>query len=447
MAVELTYKQAMDVAIRDLLQDFEVQPILFIGSGMSRRYFGAPTWIELLREVRDIVGEFAPDFDYFRQKYEGDPEKIGSALSEFVFEWAWKDGKLFFPPEYFSEGVSKEAFIKHLCCMILSDKTPNSVEKDHEYFRELEALKSVRPHAIITTNYDLFLETLFEGYEAISGQTILRYNANSFGEIFHIHGDVEAPETIVLTENDYAEWGAKKKYVSAKLLTYFAEHPVFIFGYSVTDGNVKSIVRDIAQILECGDGLIPNIFHVIWDPEKDGSGRPDVSVIQCDDREYRVQAIYTSEFRWVFDALKSKAAMTSVNPKLIRALAARTLKLIRTDIPTGSVQVNYDILEKVAKEKDELPNLLGISATNNPNLSHPFTISQVAKKIGVGHWSRVNKMIHQIKTDTGIDLRSSDNSYHCQIKTGAKSTTRKWSHAAIDLFEAIKQGQNYELSL
>ncbi len=442
---EKTYKEAMDVAIRDLLQEYEVQPILFIGSGMSRRYFDAPTWMEMLSRVKDIVGDGAPNFEYFRQKYNNDPVEIGSALAEYVFEWAWSGGKDHFPAECFSSDADREIFIKFLCCKIVSDLTPKTADTNHGLAREIAALRGVRPHAIITTNYDSYLETVFEGYEAISGQTILRYNANSFGEIFHIHGDVVAPNSIVLTKRDYDDWDTKKKYVSAKLLTYFAEHPVFIFGYSVSDDNVRSIVKDIAEILVCGDGLIPNIFHIIWDPDQDGVGRPDVSVIQCEDKEYRVRAVYTAEFRWVFEALKSKAAMASVNPKLIRALAARTLKLIRTDIPTGSVQVNYEVLEKVAAEKDELPNLLGISVTNNPNLSHPFTITQVASKLGEKNWNAVNKMINQIKEDTGIDLRSTDNAYHCQIKTGIKSKSRKWSHAAVTLFENFKGGKKIKL--
>lgn len=444
---EQNYKQATDALIRDLVQEYEVQPILFIGSGMARRYFNAPTWIELLETVYGCIKSTKQPFAYFLQKYDSDPIAIGSALSEIVFEWAWGEGKSFFPEELYAEEATKDVFLKHLACSIISDATPEEIDAAHTHIRELQALKEVRPHALITTNYDFYLELLFEGYEAISGQTILKYNANSFGEIFHIHGDVSSPESIVLTSDDFKAWDTKKKYVSAKLLTYFAEHPVFIFGYSVTDTNVRSIVRDMAEILETGDGYIPNIVHVVWDPETDGKGKPDVSAISVDGNEFRIRAIYTADFRWIFEALKAKAALSSVNPKLIRALAARTLKLVRTDIPTGSVEVNYEILEKVATEKDELPNLLGITLSNNPNHSHPFTITQVAKKIGVKGWWDVNKLINEIKDEKDIDLRSTDNAYHCQIKTGTKSTSRKWSHAAVELFEAVKNGEPYTLLL
>jgi len=444
---EQSYKEFHDVAIRDLLQEFECQPILFIGSGVSRRYFGAPNWLELLEEVFNKIEDKNISFEYLVQKCDGKPEKIGSELVNMVFEWAWKSGKENFPKDLFEGGVPKDAFLKYLSCKIIEEKTPKLSDINAKLSKEIAALQGIRPHAVITTNYDLLLEKLFDGYEAISGQTILKYNTNSFGEIFHIHGDVGSPRSIVLTENDYNDWEVKKKYISAKLLTYFAEHPVFIFGYAVGDANVKSILKDIGEILEIDDGLIPNIYQVIWDPERDGKGRPDVAIFQHDSKEFRTKAIYTSDFKWVFDALKSKAALSSVNPKLIRALAARTFKLIRDDIPTGSVTVNYEILEKVAENNETLPNLLGISIANNPNQSHPFTITQLAKKIGVKNWMQVNKYVNAIKEATGKDLRSTDNIYHCQIKTGDKSKSRKWSHAAIELFEAIKNGQPYDLQI
>ncbi|MCA8880011.1 MAG: SIR2 family protein [Rhodobacteraceae bacterium] len=322
-----------------------------------------------------------------------------------------------------------------------------STISDKKIVAELGDLAAIKPHAIITTNYDCFLEKVFDGYEPIIGQTILRYNTSSFGEIFHIHGDVSTPESLVLTKSDYADWNMKKKYVSAKLLTYFAEHPVFIFGYGLGDPNVKSILRDIGEIVADDSGLIPNVFHVVWRPSPIEKLPPDQAVFSVDGREFRIKAIHTGDLSWVFRALRSRAAISSINPKLVRALAARTMKLIRHDIPFGEVQVNYDVLERVADEKDHLPNLLGITSVSNPNQSHPFTLTQVAKRIGLRNWNQVSKLINRIKDETGTDLRSTDNRYHCRIKTGTKdsSATRKWSHEAIELFKKVKVGDPYQL--
>ena len=183
-APELTYGQKADAAIRDLLLKFECQPILFVGSGLSQRYFKAPTWRELLKAIFAKLPDGNNLFDYYRQKLNDDPVAIGSELANLVFEWAWKAGRASFPTEMFTANVSKDAFLKRLACDHLVSQMIPASDVDEALQKESEALAEIKPHAIITTNYDLFLESVFEGYEPISGQTILRYNTNSFGEIF-----------------------------------------------------------------------------------------------------------------------------------------------------------------------------------------------------------------------------------------------------------------------
>lgn len=450
MEQELSYRQKADAAVRDLLLEFECQPILFVGSGLSRRYFGAPNWHELLKAIFNRIPDGPDTYEYLRQKHDDDPVAIGSVLSDMVFEWAWKEARSEFPEEFFNSKVSKDSFLKHLACQHLAQITPAIAHiKDAATQKELEALADIKPHAIITTNYDLFLEQVFDGYEPISGQTILRYNTNSFGEIFHIHGDVSDPTSIVLTKRDYDEWTEKKKYVSAKLLTYFAEHPVFIVGYGLNDPNVKAILRDIGELVADDNGLIPNVYQIIWRPDPIEKHPPDQSIFAVEEREFRIRAIHTNDFDWIFKALKSQSALTSINPKLVRALAARTMKLIRHDIPSGSVQVDYDVLERVAGEKDFLPKLLGITVIDNPNQSHPYTLTQVSQRIGLPNWQAANHLLNRIKDEKGIDLRSSDNRYHCKIKTGnkASSMTRKWSHEGVALLKKVQDGEEYDVGL
>jgi len=444
-----SYQIKADAAIRDLLLEFECQPILFVGSGIPRRFVGTPNWAELLKAMFAMLPAGEDAYEYNRQKYDDNMVAIGSVLAEMAFEWAWKEGRNHFPPEYFSSKVSKDAFLKHMVCEYILSSTPKLSEiADDHLTEEVAAFADIKPHAIITTNYDTLLEQVFEGYEPISGQTILRYNTNSFGEIFHIHGDVTNPMSIVLTKADYDEWTEKKKYVSAKLLTYFAEHPVFILGYGLGDANVKSILRDIGEIVADEDGLIPNVYQVIWRSDEIEKHPPDQAVFAVDGKEYRIHAIHTSDFRWVFEALKSQSALKSINPKLVRALAARTMKLVRHDIPSGAVEVNYETLEKVADEKDFLPTLLGITVVNNPNQSHPLTITQLAQRLGLPNWQAVQKIIHQIKEEKGEDLRSSDNRYHCRIKTGTKASSmaRKWSQDAVALFAKVIADEEYEVA-
>ena len=125
------------------------------------------------------------------------------------------------------------------------------------------------------------------------------------------------------------------------------------------------------------------------------------------------------------------------------------MKLIRHDIPSGLVSVNYDILERVSQETDYLPSVLGITTISNPNQSHPFTLTQVAQNIGLANWQAAQKILNKIKEDKNIDLKLTDNRYHCKIKTGTSdaSVTRKWSHEAVDLLKKVGAAEPYEITM
>lgn len=88
-------------------------------------------------------------------------------------------------------------------------------------------------------------------------------NYTTYGEIMKIHGSSKEPESIIITNEDYVEFYKRKKYISAKLLTYFVEHPLFFIGYSINDENIKAILSDIDEIIAPNNALI-RIF--IWFP-------------------------------------------------------------------------------------------------------------------------------------------------------------------------------------
>lgn len=147
----------------------------------------------------------------------------------------------------------------------------------------------------------------------------------------------------------------------------------------------------------------------------------------------------------VFELLSARHELKQVNPALLRALAARLMKLTRKDIPGGTVEVDYTTLEKVAQDDEQLPRMLGLTLADTNNKTHPFTLSQVADELKLKGWNALNPVIRKIKEDKGIDLRASDNFYHERIKTGKISATRKWSHDAVELFRNVLAGKDYKL--
>ena len=77
----LDYKQYQVEVIADIakvLGDAECQPILFVGSGFSKRYANGPSWEELLTALAEKCPLIDKDFAYYKQTYDGDLKKIGT---------------------------------------------------------------------------------------------------------------------------------------------------------------------------------------------------------------------------------------------------------------------------------------------------------------------------------------------------------------------------------
>lgn len=139
-----------------------------------------------------------------------------------------------------------------------------------------------------------------------------------------------------------------------------------------------------------------------------------------------------------------------VNLKALRALANRMHNLIRTDIPTKNVQVNYEALEHAISNEEAFGKLFGVTNIGDPaaaNAHHPYTASQLAEQVGVSHWYHANMLIEKVKADTGFDMKAFDNMYHVDIKTGKAvgSRTRKYSESAVALLKLVRCGAFYEI--
>ncbi len=135
------------------------QPILFIGSGLSRRYFGAPSWEELLIQLANDCPAIDKEYGYYKQTLK-DPITIGEEFARLYQQWAWGSGRQCFPEELFRPEVPEQAYIKHAIARIIKACTPASLNdvRDTTVKTEIELLRRIRPHSVITTNYDCFLE-------------------------------------------------------------------------------------------------------------------------------------------------------------------------------------------------------------------------------------------------------------------------------------------------
>ncbi|MEZ9516454.1 SIR2 family protein [Vibrio splendidus] len=446
------YKEWVQSDIEACMENLQVQPILFVGSGMSQRYFDAPCWDKLMFDMAESCPLITKKFAYYQQQHMKDNTEIASVFSDIYSEWAWEEGQDRFPAEMFEPEVTKDSYLKFEVASHIKILADEFHIETNAYHDEIESLRRVKPHSIITTNYDDALEKIFPDHHKVVGQEIVRANYTSYGEILKVHGCLSNPETLILTSEDYSDFNKRKKYLSAKLLTYFAEHPLFFLGYSVTDSNIKGILSDIDEILAPNNELIPNIYMVCFEPDADiRKDLPTEQLVTIDaTRSVRLKVIYASDFKWIFDALSACTPEITVNPRLMRSLLARTYKLVSSDIPKQELPFNFQLLQDIEDKSDILPTLFGITQLTDAqafNANFDYTLTDVARELGGGYWNHAENLLNEVWEATGISIKASDNKYHVAIKTGARSTSHKYSQQCIDLLRKVKNKETYALDM
>jgi len=428
---------------------------LFVGSGFTKRYASGPNWEQLLTKLAETCPLIDKDFAYYKQLYQSDLKKIGSVFSELYLRWAWDEGKDSFPESYFSADSPRDIFIKHAVSEILKGLGPdkNGSYGSPELDTEIKALKEISPHAIITTNYDEIIEPLFPDYERVVGQQIIRKSFLSIGEIFKIHGCRTAPQSIVLNEEDYKRFDEDHKYLSAKLLTYFIEHPLIFIGYSAEDPNIKAILYDVDRMIKAAEyELVPNIYILEWDPRLTAGSYPprDKVISVAANINIRIKSITASSFEWVYQAFGAAGDLEKINTKLLRSLMARSVELIRSDIPKKHIEINFQQLEHAVESGETFATLFGVTSLSDPskvNLDYKYVLTGVAQKLGFKTWHKARELIIKLREESGFDMFATDNKYHISLKMGHKSNTiiHKYTDAAVDLLKKVLNGEEYQL--
>lgn len=119
---------------------------------------------------------------------------------------------------------------------------------------------------VVTTNYDKLLESLVHPDECTSiaaGLPVPRTMGRV--RVFHIHGSVDAPSSMVVTADNYFEFIRNESYLSRKLSTLLHEDTVVILGYSLGDASLRAILSDYRMFVR--DQVVgSSILFVSKDP-------------------------------------------------------------------------------------------------------------------------------------------------------------------------------------
>lgn len=234
--------------LKSHLQKFNTSPILFIGSGFSRRYLNLPTWENLLIEMTELLKLKKP-FEYYKSNANSQMPEIAKLMGSDFNEIWWNEKEFEESRLKFKSNASNK--YSPLKFEISKRILENLEFIDNEIIeKELRILKKINIDGIITTNWDGLCEKIFPEFSKYIGQEELIFSELlSVGEIYKIHGCATKPNSLVLTSDDYENYETRNPYLAAKLLTLFIENPIIFIGYSLDDENIQSILKSIIKCL------------------------------------------------------------------------------------------------------------------------------------------------------------------------------------------------------
>lgn len=328
-------------SLNDLVQNFKTTPFLFVGSGLSRRYYNLPDWKTLLLHFINIITDNDPiGWTKYAQMASGKYARIAS-LVEKDFNTLWFKNKNI-------RKVSKEQlnyivkndcspFKAEIAAFLLKEASINPI-----YLDEISLLKKLMIRnisGIITTNYDLFLEKIAPDYNVYVGQEELLFSSiQNIAEIYKIHGSVKKPKSIVITEEDYDYFNEKAAYLSAKLLTIFMENPIIFIGYSLNDINIRNILQSIAKCCSSASLIkLAEKFILVEHNKNDEPAEIISNQISIGDEVIPMTGIKLHNYIELYDALKNRKSTLPV--KVLRMFRNEFYQYSLTNTPSKKIYV------------------------------------------------------------------------------------------------------------
>lgn len=369
MATKIDSKIEFKVELKNALSKTDTPPFLFVGSGISIRYYSIPTWIGILKGfVEKNKNCFKQDFGYYSSKCQNNPLQIATMLAAEFHEYWWKSEEYVKSRKLNADTASNDietAFKIELA---------HYVDKCKKINLNLEAEISLFSQSIIsgilTTNWDDFLQIYFPDFHPKIGQKEAIFSDyKSIGELYKIHGCTSTPQSLIVTTKDYDKFIENNHYLNAKLLTLFAEFPILFIGYSLSDPNIEIILKNLISCMDKDllqfEKLQNRLFFVEWQSEP---CNPTIETSSYTSKNITIPLtkIKAHDYLEIWEVLSVLPRKLPI--RTLRQLQKMVFDFVSTSNPTGKMLVHG--LEEL-DEVDELEVVVGfgnISKLQNKGL-------------------------------------------------------------------------------
>ncbi|ECZ4748432.1 SIR2 family protein, partial [Salmonella enterica subsp. enterica serovar Stanleyville] len=216
-------------------------------------------------------------------------------------------------------------------------------EKSEEIAELIKMRKNIG--SIITTNYDLLIEQLFE-FEPLIGNSILL--SNPYGSVYKIHGCVSAPYELTITEQDYDYFDNKYELIRAQLLSLFIHNPVIFIGYSISDRNIQQILKTIFSYVptnsDIANKIRSNFLLVEYEKDSRSTTISEHDIYIGNATTIRINKIKTDDYASIYKSLSDLILPVS-------AMDIRKVQKVWNEIKSGG-----EIEVKITEDLDQLKN-------------------------------------------------------------------------------------------
>ena len=298
----------MPMTISEFISKFRTHPILFIGAGISLRYYEkAYSWESLLKTIATDLNKGNPQLyldlrnkamdalgtcDYpslaTALEAEIDARLKDSSSKEDSIPQIWGVvNKIFYET---AEENRKTSRLKIWVKELLSALELNQLRKS-----EVPSFKKAceKVASIVTTNYDTFVEDHL-GFSPLLGNS------------------VTDPSNMVLTKEDYDLFNHRYELIQAQLISLFIHNPIVFLGYSINDANIQKLLSVIFSYVDrnsdLGRKVAENFLRVQYERDSENLDiQEETFHIRLGEREadIPINVLKTDKFIALYDALSN----------------------------------------------------------------------------------------------------------------------------------------------
>lgn len=334
-------------------------PVLFIGAGISNRYADVCTWTNLLESIAAKIGIDRFQLNGIKKSLESEHPgtniypHLASKLSSMMLDQI--GSKQLVHDDFFDMSDDEWKMMedcdpfKVLICSML--KT-NHLTDDESKLRELESFRKLsdKVPAIITTNYDDFLETeVFTDFKTLVYPDDYYFSgSDGYGEILKIHGTIDVPDSIVITAEDYSKLNNNSKIILSRLTYLMCYHPIIFIGYSLSDEEIHGLIYDLVSSLKQTDidriknrlilvSVTESLSKSVWNPK----------AIEFDGKRIEVMNLEVPTLEVLFNYLDKITPVAT--PQEIRKYKTMIRNIVLSTDPTSRkiVLINEDSLDEM----------------------------------------------------------------------------------------------------